>query len=51
MKSREIGKLINKEETEFSGLDVSGFHNAIYKKKKRKERVIRRKIRLTSWIY
>lgn len=50
MKSREIGKLINKEETEFSGLDVSGFHNAIYKKK-RKERVIRRKIRLTSWTY
>lgn len=35
MKSREIGKLINKEETEFSGLDVSGFHNTIYKKKKR----------------
>lgn len=48
MKSREIGKLINKEETEFSGLDVSGFHNAIYKKK-RKE--IRGKISLTNWTY
>lgn len=37
MKSREIGKLINKEETEFSGLDVSGFYNAIYKKKGKRE--------------
>lgn len=36
MKSREVEKLINKEETEFSGLDVSGFHNAIYKKIKGK---------------
>lgn len=38
MKSREIGKLINKEETEFSGLDVSGFHNAYLQKKERDKR-------------
>lgn len=50
MKSREVEKLINKEETEFSGLDVSDFHNAIYKKK-RKEGVIRGKISLSSWTY